>query len=134
MKTLINAVVNKVRSIVMQVWLIVSHFAIYTVQAGKTCLWLGAVAWVCLVWGISGSLAFSWNDLRYVAIIVLVLSVFMALIRMVEVISLVVRAHRLTAVGKNNEAMDLDIEIKKHVYNVPGFTFHFAKEEEVTTK
>jgi hypothetical protein len=130
MKTLINAV----RSFAMQAWLIVSHLVIYVVMAAKTCLWVGSVGYAVLVWNIGGSFNFSWTDLKYVGVIVLALSVFMAIVRMIEVIVLVVRAHRLTAAGKNNEAMDLDIEIKKHVYNVPGFTFHFAKEEEVTTK
>jgi hypothetical protein len=126
MKSVINTV-NNVRSVVMQVWLIVSHFAIYTVQAAKTCLWVGTLAWVCLVWGISGSFNFSLSDLKYVAVIVLVLSVIMALVRMIEVVVLVVRAHRLTVAGKNQEAMALDYQINKHVYNVWGFTFHTGK-------
>jgi len=130
MKTLINAT----SSIVMQIWLIVSHLAIYTVRAAKHCLWVGALAWVSLVWGISGSFNFSWTDLRYVTIIVLGLSVFMALIRVIEVVVLAVRGHKLTAAGKYEEAMALDCEIKKHVYNVWGFTFHFAPDEKVTTK
>ncbi len=123
MKTLINTA----RSFLMQIWLIVSHFAIYTVQAAKTCLWVGTLAWVLLVYGVSGSFAFSLSDLKYVGIVVLALSVFMALVRMIEVIVLVVRAHRLTVAGKNQEAMALDYQINKHVYNVPGFTFHTGK-------
>lgn len=134
MKALINTT-NTVRTIIMQVWLIVSHFAIYMVAAAKTTLWVGALGWVCLVYGISGSFNFSLVDLKVVAIIVLALSVFMALVRMIEVIVLVVRAHRLTAAGNNQKAMALDVEIKKHVYNVPGFTFHIAPvKEEVITK
>lgn len=131
MKTLINAA----RTIAMQVWLIVAHLVIYTIQAAKTTLWVGTLAWVCLVYGISGSFSFSLSDLKYVAIIILVLSVFMALVRMAEVVILVVRAHKLTGAGNNQKAMALDVEIKKHVYNVPGFTFHFEPvKEEVITK
>lgn len=126
MKSVINSL-NNVRSVVMQVWLIVSHLVIYVVMAAKTCLWVGSVGYVCLVWNISGSLSFSWGDLKIVAVVILVLSVIMALVRIIEVIVLVVRAHRLTVAGKYQEAMDLDIEIKKHVYNVPGFTFHTGK-------
>jgi hypothetical protein len=134
MKSVINSL-NNVRSIIMQVWLIVSHLFIYVVVAAKHCLWVGAVAWICLVYGISGSFAFSLVDLKYVGVIVLVLSVFMALARMAEVVILVVRGHKMTAAGKYEEAMALDCEIKKHVYNVPGFTFHFAPvKEEVITK
>ena len=123
MKTLINSS----RTIAMQVWLIVSHLVIYAVVAAKHCLWVGTLAWGLLVYGISGSFSFSWTDLKYVGIVVLVLSVIMAFVRMAEVVVLVVRAHKLTAQGKSNEAMALDVEIKKHVYNVPGFTFHIAK-------
>lgn len=130
-----KSVINATNTVVMQIWLIVSHFAIYTLAAAKTCLWVGAVGWVCLVWGISGSFNFSLVDLKYVGVFVLALSVFMALVRMIEVISLVVRGHKLTAAGKYQEANDLDLEIKKHFFNVPGFTFHFAPvKKEVTTK
>jgi hypothetical protein len=118
MKTLINAI----NSIVMKFWLIVAHFAIYTVQAAKTCLWVGTLGWVCLVYGISGSFNFSWTDLKYVAIIVLVLSAVMALIRMIGVIITVVRAHNLKVQGKTSDA--LEYEINRNVYNIWGFTFH----------
>lgn len=134
MKSVIKSL-NNVRSFAMQVWLIVSHLVIYTVQAAKTTLWVGTLGWICLVYGISGSFNFSWTDLKYVGIVVLVLSVIMALVRMIEVIVLVVRAHRLTAAGNNQKAMALDVEINKHVYNIPGFTFHIAPvKEEVITK
>ena len=130
MKTLINAT----NTVMMQIWLIVSHLVIYVVMAAKTCLWVGTLAWGLLVYGISGSFSFSLSDLKYVGVVVLVLSVFMALIRMIGVIITVVRTHRLTAAGKYEEAKALDCEIKKHVYNVWGFTFHVAPEEKVTTK
>lgn len=134
MKSVINSL-NSVRSFAMQVWLIVSHFAIYTVAAAKTTLWVGTLGWIVLVWNISGSFSFSLVDLKVVAIIVLALSVFMAFVRMIGVVILVVRAHRLTAAGNNQKAMALDCEINKHVYNVPGFTFHIAPvKEEVITK
>jgi hypothetical protein len=126
MKSVINSL-NNVRSIIMQVWLIVSHLFIYVVVAAKHCLWVGAVAWICLVYGISGSFNFTLVDLKYVGIIVIALSIFMAIVRMAEVVILVVRAHRLTVAGKNQEAMALDYQINKHVYNVPGFTFHTGK-------
>ena len=134
MKTLINTT-NTIRTIIMKFWLIVAHLVIYTVQAAKTTLWVGTLGWICLVYGISGSFNFSWTDLKYVGVIVIALSVFMALVRMIEVIILVVRGHKLTAAGKNQKAQEVDVEIKKHVYNVPGFTFHFAPvKEEVITK
>ncbi len=118
----------------MLVWFVVAHIAIYTVQAAKTTLWVGTLGWIVLVWNISGSLAFSWGDLKIVGIIVIVLSVFMALVRMISLIILVVRANRLAAKGLQDKARDLEPEFNRNVYNIPGFTFHFAKEEEVTTK
>lgn len=130
MKTLINAI----RTVILQIWLIVSHLVIYAIQAAKHCLWVGALGWIVLVYGISGAFQFSWGDLKIVAVVVLVLSVFMALIRMIEVIILIVRGHKLTAAGKHKEAKDLDLELNKNLFNIPGFTFHFAPEEKVITK
>ena len=123
MKTLINSL-NISRSIVMQIWLIISHLVIYTVAAAKTTLWVGTLGWVVLVWNISGSLDFNLSDLKVVAIIVLVLSVFMALVRMIGVVVLVIRAHRLTAAGKEKEARALDYQLQRDLFNVWGFTFH----------
>jgi hypothetical protein len=133
METLIN-VLNSVRSVIMLVWFVFAHITIYTVVAAKTCLWVGLIGWVVLVWNISGSLAFSWGDVKIVGIIVIVLSVFMALVRMISLIILVVRANRLAGRGETEKARDLEPEFNRNVYNIPGFTFHFAKEEEVTTK
>lgn len=123
MKSVINSL-NSVRSFAMQIWLIVSHFAIYTVQAAKTCLWVGTLGWIVLVWNISGSFNFSLVDLKVVGVIVIALSVFMAIVRMIGVIVLVIRAHRLTAAGKEQEARALDYQLQRDLFNVPGFTFH----------
>ena len=123
MKTLINSL-NVSRSFVMQVWLIISHLVIYTVAAAKTTLWVGTLGWVVLVWNISGSLDFNLSDLKVVGIIVIVLSVFMALVRMIGVVVLVIRAHRLTAAGKEKEARALDYQLQRDLFNVWGFTFH----------
>lgn len=133
METLIN-VLNKVRSFAMMIWFVIAHMSIYTVVAAKHCLWVGTLAWGLLVYGISGSINFSVTDLKYVGIIVLVLSVFMALVRMISLITLVVRANWLAGRGQTEKARDLEPEFNRNVYNIPGFTFHFAKEEEVTTK
>ena len=123
MKSVINSL-NSVRSFAMQIWLIVSHFAIYTVQAAKTCLWVGTLGWVVLVWNISGSFNFSLVDLKVVGVIVIALSVFMAIVRMIGVIILVIRAHRLTAAGKEQEARAFEYQLQRDFFNVPGFTFH----------
>ena len=122
-----KSVINTSRSFAMQLWLIVSHLVIYTYEAAKTCLWVGTLGWIILVWNISGSFNFNLSDVKVVAIIVIALSVFMALVRMAEVVILVVRAHRLTAAGKEQEARALDYQFHKHLYNVWGFTFHTGK-------
>jgi hypothetical protein len=123
MKSVINSL-NNIRSFAMQLWLIVSHLVIYTYEAAKTTLWVGTLGWVVLVWNISGSIQFSWIDLKVVAIIVIALSVFMAIVRIIGVIILVIRAHRLTAAGKEQEARALDYQLQRDLYNVWGFTFH----------